>query len=167
MAFFQQLGWHDEQAEFAGSVVNWLSAITGDALFPWVSSGVLGAALGIWLHYLASKYDARRSRDNWQEALGEECLNVANYLETSFGGLAIKSGTPHAVAKYEVLKARVLNEAGLSLPALSEARGVSEVVSHLQYLAGFLIANQLKQLKDKLAQEQKPDVAKALGHSRQ
>lgn len=88
MAFFKTLGWHNPPNEFASNVVNWLASLTGEAAFPWLASGVLGATFGSWAHFLATHADRRsptKSRrfqdltdlignvkDEWTEGLKEE-----------------------------------------------------------------------------------------------
>ncbi len=62
MAFFDNLGWHDAPVRMPGDVMNWIVGIVGEEALPWVAGGIIGAAMGVWLHWAAVRYDRKTDR---------------------------------------------------------------------------------------------------------
>lgn len=61
MAQFSKWGWHEKIDAIPGDVLNWISNIVGENVFPWLAGGIIGFSAGLWTHHWTSRLD--RGRD--------------------------------------------------------------------------------------------------------
>lgn len=73
-------GWYDDPAASLEPALNWLAGIVGDAAFPWVAAGLLGGSVGVWLHWTATRLDAKRRRE-WLEEVYLLAGSLRSYNE--------------------------------------------------------------------------------------
>jgi len=68
-------------------IMNWLEYIVGEAAFPWVASGILGLALGVWIDPLLSRLDGRYplTKKDRAKAIGREAAWKAAEMNRALG----------------------------------------------------------------------------------
>lgn len=100
-------GWYESPG---GMAMNWLESIVGSGAFPWVAGGALGVAVGVWVDYLARRFDRNRQIERDEiaaiaEDMYERSIKIMRskwtMSETSFAAL-----TTHVDAVFAVLRKR-------------------------------------------------------------
>lgn len=138
MDLFQSWGWHEQPEQIPGDVLNWLSGIVGGAAFPWVAAGILGASMGSWLHYLATRLDNRRpSKPDQFTGLSNMIHNVRNELfegaKSTTGEVDFKSRNRQSDLRIKALYAE-LRSLGLRPPNYDMESNQVYNVGHYSYL---------------------------------
>jgi hypothetical protein len=138
MDLFRSWGWHEQPEQIPGDVLNWLSGIVGGAAFPWVAGGVLGASMGSWLHYLATRLDNKRpSKPDQFASLSSMIHNVQNELfegaKSNTGEVDFNGRNRQSDQRIKALYAE-LRPLGLRPPNYDKDSNQEYNVGHYSYL---------------------------------
>lgn len=117
-------------------IMSWLEYIVGEAAFPWVASGILGLALGVWLDPLLSRLDGRypMTKKDRAKAIGNEAAWKAAEMNRALGH-PFGSGSNFARLFVEgMVVAEKIERLGLPVPEPRSEDGREALAELARYL---------------------------------
>ena len=136
-------GYYDGGPLWLSAVMNWVVTLVGDAAFPWVSGGVVGATLGAWAVTVASRIDHNKpSQDQRFGMLYGEIHGVADAFMDQIAQCSRNEGQKQKVAYNLDLRLRSLYErlraVKLQPPLFAYDRPEEYNIGHHAYLSALL-----------------------------
>ncbi|HEV8034222.1 hypothetical protein, partial [Yoonia sp.] len=146
------MGLHAQPEPMDDPLGNWLTAIVGKTAFPWITGGLVGVALGAWLHHAMSFLD--RKRQGKDQLFGQLHSDLETAEKGWLDSLRDEEGEYDFSKKHHLKKLelealyRELRLLGITTPVYEDLPPIEFNVGHYSYLQEMRVLSYRNQLQD-------------------